>query len=230
MNNTILILNNSDETISLLKILFSDEGYNLIVAKSGAEAIEKTDDSLDLIIMDLELEGENGFLVCGSLREKTNAPIIIISRMNSDSEKGFAFSAGADDYLTIPFSYNELSSRAKSHIRRYLVYKGKETKANGNIMQVKNLVVNTQTQLVTVNDQKVSLTTTEYNMLVLMMRERKRVFSFEEIYEKIWKEPYFYKANNTIMVHVLKLRKKIENNAKKPEIIKTAWGKGYYID
>ncbi|MCD7778105.1 MAG: response regulator transcription factor [Clostridiales bacterium] len=230
MNNTILILNNSDETISLLKILFSDEGYNLIVAKSGAEAIEKTDDSLDLIIMDLELEGENGFLVCGSLREKTNAPIIIISRMNSDSEKGFAFSAGADDYLTIPFSYNELSSRAKAHIRRYLVYKGKETKANGNIMQVKNLVVNTQTQLVTVNDQKVSLTTTEYNMLVLMMRERKRVFSFEEIYEKIWKEPYFYKANNTIMVHVLKLRKKIENNAKKPEIIKTAWGKGYYID
>lgn len=230
MNNTILILNNSDETISLLKILFSDEGYNLIVAKSGAEAIEKTDDSLDLIIMDLELEGENGFLVCGSLREKTNAPIIIISRMNSDSEKGFAFSAGADDYLTIPFSYNELSSRAKAHIRRYLVYKGKETKANGNIMQVKNLVVNTQAQLVTVNDQKVSLTTTEYNMLVLMMRERKRVFSFEEIYEKIWKEPYFYKANNTIMVHVLKLRKKIENNAKKPEIIKTAWGKGYYID
>ncbi|MCD7905452.1 MAG: response regulator transcription factor [Clostridiales bacterium] len=230
MNNTILILNNSDETINLLKILFGNEGYNLIIAKSGAEAIEKTDDSLDLIIMDIELQGENGVFVCGGLREKTNAPIIIISRLDSDSEKGFAFSAGADDYLSVPFSYNELISRAKAHIRRYCVYKGKETKADGSIIRVKNLVVNTQNQLVTVDDKRVPLTTTEYNMLVLMMRERKRVFSFEEIYEKIWREPYFYKANNTIMVHILKLRKKIEANTGKPEIIKTAWGKGYYID
>ncbi|MCD8091116.1 MAG: response regulator transcription factor [Clostridiales bacterium] len=230
MNNTIMILNNSEEKINLLKILFENEGYNLISARSGPEAAEKTDDTIDLIIMDVELEGENGFMVCKELREKTNAPIIIISRLNSDSEKGFGFSAGADDYLTEPFSYNELTARTKAHIRRYCTYKGKDTKADGSIIHIKNLTVDMQTQLVTVDDRKVSLTTTEYNMLVLMLKERKKVFSFEEIYDKIWGEPYFYKANNTIMVHILKLRKKIEANAKKPEIIKTAWGKGYYID
>ncbi len=230
MTYTVLILDNNEDSIELLRILLNGEGYNIIVAKNGRDALEKTDDTIDLIIMDIALEGENGFLVCKELRSKTNAPIIVLSEIDGESEKGFAFSAGSDDYMTKPFSYSELESRIKAHIRRYYVYCGKETKNDGSIIKIKNLVVDTGSQLVTVDNRRIPLTTTEYSILALMIKERKKIFSSEEIYEKIWKEPYFYNANNTIMVHILKLRKKIENDSKNPEIIKTAWGKGYYID
>lgn len=230
MKYTVLILDNDEESVELLRILLNGEGYNIIVSHTGKEAVKKTDDSIDLIIMDIALENENGFLICKELRNKTNAPIIILSEISGESEKGFAFSAGADDYMTKPFSYSELGSRIKAHIRRYYVYCGKESKNDGSIIKIKNLTVDTSAQLVTVDDRRVPLTTTEYSILALMIKERKKIFTSEEIYEKIWKEPYFYNANNTIMVHILKLRKKIENDNKNPEIIKTAWGKGYYID
>ncbi len=230
MKYTVLILDNSLEAIELLKLILTNEGYNIITAQTGEDAVKKTDDSVDIIIMDISLQNENGFLVCKELREKTNAPIIVLSSMCSDSEKGIAFSAGADDFMPKPFSYPELGSRIKAHLRRYYVYCGKETKDDGNIIKIKDLTIDLSNHCAVVNNLRVPLTTTEFNILALMARERKKIFTSEEIYTQIWREPYFYNANNTIMVHILKLRKKIEANPKAPEIIKTAWGKGYYID
>ena len=230
MSYTILIAENSKEDAELLSLLMSGEGYNKIIAASGKDAIEKTDETVDLVVLSLPLEGENGIFVCSGIRKKTNAPIIVLSDACGDSDKIFMFSAGADDYMTKPFSYSELGARIKALLRRYCIYLGRSSKAGGSIIKTKNIVLDTSSQLVTADGKRVQLTTIEYEILELMMKERKRVFTAEEIYETIWKEPYFSSANNTIMVHILKLRKKIEYNPKSPKIIKTAWGKGYYVD
>lgn len=230
MTNTILILDNSEEELSILSILLNSEGYSLITAKSGEEALSKIDETIDLIIMDLELEGENGILICKALRELTNAPIIILSAVSDESQKGLAFSAGADDYIHKPYLSSNLICRVKAHIRRFCTYSGKGTKDDGNIIKIKNIEVNLSAGTVSAGDRLIALTTMEFDLLALMIKERKKVFSYEEIFNKIWHEPYLYKANNTIMVHIRKLRKKLEADPKNPEIIKTAWGKGYYID
>ncbi len=230
MNNTILILDNSKENIYLCSILLSNEGFSLITAEKGEEALSKVDETIDLIIMDLKLKDENGIFICKALREKTNAPILILSENSDESIKGLAFSAGADDYITKPFSSNELTYRAKALIRRYCTYKGRGTKNDGSVIKIKHIEVDLSAGTVLSHGNFVPLTTTEFDLLALMIKERKKIFTYEEIFDKIWHEPYLYKANNTIMVHIRKLRKKLEADPKNPEIIKTAWGKGYYID
>lgn len=136
-----------------------------------------------------------------------------------------------DDYLAKPFSYNELISRAKALIRRYQVYKGKaekvETPKN---FSCKNLVVAEETKSVYSDGQLLELTDTEYAILLLLLKNRRQVFSTERLYEAVWKENFYYGAENTVMVHIRNLRRKVERDSKNPMIIKTSWGKGYYCD
>lgn len=137
-----------------------------------------------------------------------------------------------DDYLTKPFSYNELNARVKALLRRYHVYQGKEKEISSirKISIIENLEVNQEHKEVKLNGKKLSLTDLEYEILDYLLLNRKQVISASQLFEAIWHENYYYGANNTIMVHIRNLRKKIEDDPQNPRIIKTVWGKGYYID
>lgn len=166
------------------------------------------------------------------MREKTNAPILFLTAKGQESDKTLGFSSGGDDYLTKPFSYNELNARVKALLRRYHVYQGKEKEISSirKISIIENLEVNQEHKEVKLNGKKLSLTDLEYEILDYLLLNRKQVISASQLFEAIWHENYYYGANNTIMVHIRNLRKKIEDDPQNPRIIKTVWGKGYYID
>ena len=174
----------------------------------------------------------NGYQVCLLMREKTNAPILFLTAKGQESDKTLGFSSGGDDYLTKPFSYNELNARVKALLRRYHVYQGKEKEISSirKISIIENLEVNQEHKEVKLNGKKLSLTDLEYEILDYLLLNRKQVISASQLFEAIWHENYYYGANNTIMVHIRNLRKKIEDDPQNPRIIKTVWGKGYYID
>ncbi|MDB0438002.1 response regulator transcription factor [Clostridioides difficile] len=226
----ILVADDNPEIREIVEILLTGEGYEVVMATNGEEAVNLVDSTIDLIILDVVMPVKTGFVACNEIREKTTAPILFLTAKTQDSDKVIGFSAGGDDYLSKPFSYSELISRVKSLLRRYYIYQGKEKNRESNILQTKELCVNLDTQDVTLEGEPIFLTTIEYNILVLMLKNRKKVFSSENIYESIWDEQYFYTANNTIMVHIRNLRKKLEKDQKNPQYVKTAWGKGYYID
>ncbi|MCC0643804.1 MULTISPECIES: response regulator transcription factor [unclassified Clostridioides] len=226
----ILVADDNPEIREIVEILLTGEGYEVVMATNGEEAVNLVDSTIDLIILDVVMPVKTGFVACNEIREKTTAPILFLTAKTQDSDKVIGFSAGGDDYLSKPFSYSELISRVKSLLRRYYIYQGKEKNKEPNILQTKGLCVNLDTQDVILDGETIFLTTIEYSILVLMLKNRKKVFSSENIYESIWNEQYFYTANNTIMVHIRNLRKKLEKDQKNPQYVKTAWGKGYYID
>lgn len=226
----ILVADDNPEIREIVEILLTGEGYEVVMATNGEEAVNLVDSTIDLIILDVVMPVKTGFVACNEIREKTTAPILFLTAKTQDSDKVIGFSAGGDDYLSKPFSYSELISRVKSLLRRYYIYQGKEKNKEPNILQTKGLCVNLDAQDVILDGETIFLTTIEYSILVLMLKNRKKVFSSENIYESIWNEQYFYTANNTIMVHIRNLRKKLEKDQKNPQYVKTAWGKGYYID
>lgn len=184
-----------------------------------------------MIILDIMMPGINGYQTCLEMRKTSNAPILFLSARTKDSDKTLGFSSGGDDYLAKPFSYNELINRTKALIRRYQVYKGKTaSKEPSKTLSYHGLTINEQTEEVAKNGCIIELTNTEYRILVLLIKHSGQVFSAEHLYESIWEEPYYYGANNTVMVHMRNLRRKIEENPNQPLIIKTVWGKGYRCD
>ncbi len=152
--------------------------------------------------LDIMMPGLSGYQPCVEIRQFSNAPILFLSAKSQEDDKMLGFSSGGDDYLVKPFSYNELVSRTKALIRRYHVYQGKV----------------------------IELTDTEYALLHLLVTNRRQIFSAEHLYESVWQETYYYGANNTVMVHMRNLRRKIERDPKNPTIIKTVWGRGYRCD
>ncbi|MBT9775652.1 response regulator [Clostridium sp. MCC353] len=230
MGQKVLIADDSQDIIEILQILLTGEGYEVITASDGDEAVRLADETIDLIILDVMMPLKSGYVACAEIRQKTMAPILFLTAKMQDSDKAMGFSAGGDDYLTKPFSYSELLSRVKSLIRRYCVYQGKGTVSNSSRLCLGELAVDKDTRTVTLEGKEVYLTAREYGILVLMMENRRKVFSSENIYESVWKEPYFYSANNNVMVHIRNIRKKIEKDPQNPEYIKTMWGRGYYIE
>lgn len=230
MGQKILIADDSEEIIEILQILLRGEGYEVVAARDGNEAVRLADETVDLMILDVMMPGRSGFTACAQIRQKSMAPILFLTARGLDSDKSMGFSAGGDDYLTKPFSYSELLSRVKSLLRRYLVYQGKSGGLSESRLVLGELSVNQDTREVKVGEAAVNLTSREYAILVLLLKNRRKVFSSENIYESVWKEPYFYSANNNVMVHIRNLRRKIEKNPQNPEYIKTMWGRGYYIE
>ena len=158
---------------------------------------------------------------------------MFLSARTTDSDKLLGFSSGGDDYLAKPFSYSELIGRTKALIRRYQVYRGKEDTEilpKGGVIRYHGLEIDAVREEVTLDKKKIELTNTEYEMLKLLVTHRRQIFSASRLYEAIWKEPYYYGANNTVMVHIRNLRQKIEADPKNPVLIKTSWGKGYHCD
>lgn len=228
--NNILIADDNEEIREIVRVLLESEGYNIIEAVDGEDAVVKVNENIDLIILDIMMPVKSGFKACIEIREKTSAPILLLTAKTQDSDKCMGFSSGCDDYLSKPFSYTELVSRVKALLRRYYVYKGKEKVSPNENINIEELAINTTSNEVLIDNEEVILTETEYEILLLMAKHRKKVFSAQNLYESVWKEPYFYSCNNTIMVHIRNLRRKLEKDPQNPRYIKTVWGKGYRIE
>ncbi|QQZ59343.1 response regulator transcription factor [Paenibacillus sonchi] len=232
MNHTtnILIADDNDEIREIVRVLLKSEGFHIIEAVDGDDAVHKADETIDLFILDIMMPGKSGFKACVEIREKSSAPILFLTAKTQDSDKYMAFSAGSDDYLSKPFSYTELVSRVKALLRRYYVYKGKDSVPSPDKIHIHDLSINTASNEVTMAQQEITLTETEYQILLLLAQNRMKIFSAQNLYESVWNEPYFYSCNNTVMVHIRNLRSKLEADPQNPEYIKTVWGKGYRID
>lgn len=231
-NSHILIVDDNPEIREIIQILLSGEGFYTEEAKDGTTALSLLQTTgFDLIILDIMMPGLNGYQTCLEIRKITNAPILFLSAKTKDSDKTLGFASGGDDYLAKPFSYSELINRVKALIRRYQIYKGKkETLPEKPTLQYSHLTIDTEKEEVLSDGQLLDLTDTEYRMLLLLIKNRKQLFSAERLYEAIWEEPYYYGANNTVMVHIRNLRRKVETDPNHPTIIKTVWGKGYRCD
>lgn len=227
----ILVVDDNPEIREIIRILLTGEGYEITEAADGIRALKELEHcDFDLIILDIMLPSMNGYEVCQKIREQSNAPILFLSARTTDSDKILGFSSGGDDYLAKPFSYSELLGRTKALIRRYHVYQGKEREEISDSLSFGSLTIDTTHRQVLLNGQKIELTTTEYEMLNLLAQNRRQIFSAQRLYESVWNEPYYYGANNTVMVHIRNLRQKIEKDPKNPVLIRTAWGKGYFFE
>ena len=230
----ILVVDDESRMRKLVRDFLVKENFDVIEAGDGSEALDLFYEvkNIALIILDVMMPEMNGYQVCLLMREKTNAPILFLTAKGQESDKTLGFSSGGDDYLTKPFSYNELNARVKALLRRYHVYQGKKKEISSirKTSIIENLEVNQEHKEVKLNGKKLSLTDLEYEILDYLLLNRKQVISASQLFEAIWHENYYYGANNTIMVHIRNLRKKIEDDPQNPRIIKTVWGKGYYID
>lgn len=226
----ILIADDNDDIREVVRVLLESEGFLVTEAINGEDAVNKVTDDTDLIILDIMMPIKSGFKACIEIREKTSAPILFLTAKSQDSDKCMAFSAGSDDFLTKPFSYNELLSRVKALLRRYYVYKGKESATVSDFYEINGLKINKNVNEASIDHKEIILTEIEYNILLLMASNRGKIFSAQNIYESVWNEPYFYSNNNTVMVHIRNLRIKLESDPQNPRYIKTVWGKGYRIE
>lgn len=226
---TILIVDDEKEIVDLLEIYLTNDGYSTVKAYDGLEALEILNkQDVDLIILDIMMPKMDGIQACLKIREQRNMPIIMLSAKSQDMDKIMGLSTGADDYVTKPFNPLELLARVKSQLRRYTRLNVPAVKKENEI-EIDDLTINISTHEVKVEGRDVKLTPREFAILELLGRNRGMVFSIERIYESVWGEAFF-ESDNTVMVHIRKIREKTEENPRQPKYIKTVWGVGYKIE
>lgn len=228
---TILLVDDEKEIVELLTIYLNNEGYRLLKAYNGMEALEcLQNEEVDLIILDVMMPKMDGLVACMKIREERKMPIIILSAKNTDMDKISGLSLGADDYVGKPFNPLEIVARVKSQLRRYHGFnKDSDRLENESQLSFEDLLIDTSKHEVYVDGQRIKLTPREFSILELLARHQGRVLSLEQIYLKVWNEP-FLDGGNTVMVHIRNLRDKIEIDSKRPRYIQTVWGVGYKLD
>ena len=225
----ILVCDDDKEIVEAITIYLKQEGYNIIPAYNGREALEIMEhEEIHLIILDIMMPELDGIHALYELREKSAIPVILLSAKSEDADKILGLNVGADDYMTKPFNPLELVARVRSQLRRYTALGGIE-KEDDNILVNGTLVMDRDKKLVKVDGEPVKLIPTEYNILELLMENAGKVFSSSEIYEKIWGEDA-YATDNIVSVHIRRIREKIEINPKNPDYLKVMWGVGYHIE
>ncbi|MGR6129624.1 response regulator transcription factor [Paenibacillus polymyxa] len=228
-NGTILLVDDEPEIIKLMQIYLENEGYRLLMARDGLEALEQVSrESIDVMVLDVMMPNMDGVEACMKIRETEHFPIIMLSAKGQDMDKITGLSVGADDYVTKPFSPLELVARIKSQLRRVRKYTH-SSPALEHEMILDELTINSATHEITLAGESIKLTPREFAIVELLARNRGQVLSMEQIYEKVWKEQYL-ESNNTLMVHVRKIREKIEIDPRKPKYLKTVWGIGYKME
>lgn len=227
----ILVLDDEAEIADLVELFLKNEGYNVYKFYSSSEAIKCINSTpLDLAILDVMLPDTDGFTILRTIREEgLRFPVIMLTAKVEDNDKIIGLSLGADDYITKPFNPLEMVSRVKAQLRRYTFYNGAETLENKEIFDSAGLIVNHQTHVCTLYEKEIALTPTEFNILWLLCKNADKVVSTEEIFEKIWNEKYL-DSNNTVMVHIRRIREKLNEPSRNPKFIKTVWGVGYKIE
>ncbi|MCP3773610.1 response regulator transcription factor [Paenibacillus sp. MZ04-78.2] len=226
---TILLVDDEKEIIDLLEIYLKNEGYRLLRASNGIEALSVLQkEDVDLIVLDIMMPKMDGIEACLKIREQKHMPIIMLSAKSQDMDKILGLSTGADDYVAKPFNPLELIARIKSQLRRYTRLNVQRPNKEHEL-EIDELTINTATHEVKLDGRDIKLTPREFAILELLARHRGTVWSIEKIYETVWKEAYF-DSDNTVMVHIRKIREKIEDNPRKPKFIKTVWGVGYKVE
>lgn len=226
--NKVLIIEDDINISELERDYLNLNGFKVDIVRTGTEGLNRalyTD--YDLVIIDIMLPEINGFEICRTIREKKEIPLIIVSAKTSDIDKIRALGIGADDYLTKPFSPNELVARVKSHLSRYKRLKGEVT--NSAVIEINGLSINTKSRQVFLYNKEISFTTKEFDLLVFLASNPNIVFNKETLFDRIWGIDEFGDIS-TVPVHIQKVRKKIENNPSEPKIIETIWGSGYRLN
>ncbi len=227
----ILVVDDEKEIADLLEIYLISDGFEVLKAYNGEEGLKILEqEKVDLMLLDVMMPGIDGLEMCRRVREDKNIPIIIVSAKSQELDKILGLSTGADDYVSKPFNPLELMARVKSQLRRYreLNPAHQEKQKNPKIV-LKNLEIDKATHQVQVYGEPVKLTPIEFDILYLLASHPGRVFSTDEIFEKVWHEKV-YEANNTVMVHIRRLRGKMQDDARVDKIITTVWGVGYKIE
>lgn len=228
-NMNILVCDDDKEIAGAIEIYLRNEGYKVFKAYNGLEALEiARKETLHLIIMDIMMPKMDGVQATMKLREEKNIPIIMLSAKSEDYDKITGLNVGADDYVTKPFNPLELVARVKSQLRRYTTLSSYGYE-EGNVYEVGGLLINDDLKKVIVDGEEVKLTPIEYNILLLLLKNKGKVYSINQIYENIWNEEAIG-ADNTVAVHIRHIREKIEINPKEPRYLKVVWGVGYKIE
>lgn len=225
----ILVVEDEKEISELIKTNLEKEGFSVYQAYDGQVGLDMAlSNSIQIVILDIMLPTMDGLEVCRQIRTKKNVPIIMLSAKSQDIDKIVGLSIGADDYICKPFNMMELNARIRSQLRRYLYLNDSSINKNNTIM-VKDLMIDIDSHELSIGDKEIKLTPTEYDILVLLAKNKGKVYSSEKIFEEIWEDKY-YETNNNVMVHIRNIREKLNDNSKDPRYIKTIWGVGYKIE
>lgn len=226
----ILVCDDDKDIVEAIDIYLTQEGYEVLKAYDGDEAIKVLKrNEVDLLIMDVMMPRLDGIRATLKIRENMSLPIIILSAKSEDADKILGLNIGADDYITKPFNPLELVARVKSQLRRYTQLGSTARSDNQSEFRTGGLVIRDDLKEVTVDGEKVKLTPIEYNILLLLVKNQGKVFSINQIYENIWNEEAIG-ADNTVAVHIRRIREKIEINPKEPRYLKVVWGVGYKVE
>lgn len=226
----VLVVDDDREIVSAVARLLELEGLQTLRAYSGLQAVQMLNENeVHLIVLDIMMPQMDGISATIKIRNERNIPIILLSAKTEESDKVLGLSVGADDYITKPFAPSELVARVKSQLRRYMALGDYSNRSSSGNVRVGGLLLNGEERQLYLDGEPVRLTAKEYKILELLMKNAGRVFSAEEIYERVWNETA-YSVENTVMVHVRRIREKIEINPSEPRYLKVVWGIGYKIE
>jgi len=231
MNECILVVDDDPEIVGAIAITLEREGYRCLRAYDGLQALDLClDPAVRLILIDVMMPRLDGLSALMRIREKRNLPVIVLSAKSEDSDKILGLSMGADDYVTKPFNPQELLARVKSQLRRYTQLGDVHAQERAGVLVNGRLTYDPESRQLTADGEEVRLTATETKIVELLMRHPGRVFPAEEIYRRVWGEETAYACENTVMVHIRRIREKVELNPKEPDYIKVVWGIGYKME
>ena len=230
MNECILVVDDDPEIVGAIAITLEKEGYRCLRAYNGMEALDAClNPAVKLILIDVMMPRLDGLSALIRIREKRNLPVIVLSAKSEDTDKILGLSMGADDYVTKPFNPQELAARVRSQLRRYTTLGDERAEGQGKVIVNGRLCYDPERLILAADGEPVKLTATETKIVDLLMRNPGRIFPAEEIYRRVWNEDA-YACENTVMVHIRRIREKIELNPKEPDYIKVVWGIGYKME
>ena len=231
MDIHILVVDDEPEIADLVGVYLRSEGFTVHTCGTAKEALDTlAHQSVDLAILDVMLPDKSGFDLCGELRREHRFPVLMLTAKSSDMDKITGLTIGADDYITKPFNPLELVARVKAQLRRYTRYNSTQEKAPaGDVIDFNGLVIDRGTHQCTLYDKELNLTPIEFDILWMLCSNRGQVISAERLFETVWGEKYLDR-NNTVMVHIRRLREKMGEPSRDPRFIKTVWGVGYKVD
>lgn len=230
MSARILVVDDEKEIADLVEVYLKNEGFDVTKCYTGTDALKAVEEQkIDLALLDVMLPDISGFTLCGEIRKGHHFPVVMLTAKSEAIDKIAGLTIGADDYMTKPFDPLELVARVKAQLRRVTRYNGGESPANGDLVDFNGLVINKKTHEALLYDRDLGLTPLEFDILWLLASNRGQVISAERLFETVWGEKYLDR-NNTVMVHIRRLREKMGEPSRDPRFIKTVWGVGYKID
>lgn len=230
MSQRILVVDDEKEIAELVEFYLKNEGFEVVTSLTGTDALRLVgEEKFDLALLDVMLPDISGFDLCAEIRKEHNFPLLMLTARTGDMDKITGLTIGADDYITKPFNPLELVARVKAQLRRSTRYNGGEGVGSADVVDFNGLTVNRKTHEARLYDRDLGLTPLEFDILWLLAANRGQVLSAEQLFEAVWGEKYLDR-NNTVMVHIRRLREKMGEPSRNPRFIKTVWGVGYKID